>query len=66
MTRLRELRQQRGLRVIDLSYEIRVHPAAISGIEQRKRAASISARAKLCAFFSISDNEFFENGGLAV
>ena len=66
MTRLRELRQQRNLSVIGLSYETRIHPTEISGIEHRKRAASANARAKLCAFFGVAESETFEEGGLAV
>ena len=66
MTRLKTLQKERGLHIIDLSYETRIHPTAISGIEQRKRAASANARVKLCAFFGIEESEVFEEGGLAV
>lgn len=66
MTRVRELRQQKNLSVIGLSYETHIHPTEISGIEHRKRAASANARAKLCAFFGIAEGEAFEDGGLAM
>ena len=66
MTRIRELRLGRGLRVIDLSFETRVHPSQLSSIERRKLAASVRIREILCSFLCVPESEAFDGDGLAV
>ena len=66
MTRIRELRLSRGLRVIDLSFETRVHPSQLSCIERRKLAPSVRVREILCAFLCVPENEAFDGDGLTV
>ena len=66
MTRIRELREGRGLRVIDLAFETRLHPSQISCIERRKSAASGRARDILSAYFEVDADSVCDHGGLAV
>jgi ribosome-binding protein aMBF1 (putative translation factor) len=66
MTRIRELRQGKGLKAIDLAYAIHVHPALLSSIERRKLAASVKAKGALCSFFGVKEGEMFDADGLAV
>ena len=66
MTRMRELRQGRGLKCIDLAFETRVHPAQISGVERRKVAASAKVRQAVCTFLDVPEKELFDANGLAM
>jgi len=66
MTRLRELRQARGMMIIDLAFATRLHPSQLSSIERGRLAASKRARETLCAFFGIAESEVFDRRGLAV
>lgn len=66
MTRLRELRQNKDLMIIDLAFATRIHPSQLSAIERRKLAASSRVRETLCSFFGVSEAEAFDRGGLAV
>ena len=66
MTRIRELRQDRGLSVIDLAFETRIHPSQISCIERRKSAASGRIKNTLSSFFGIDEASVFEHDGLVL
>jgi transcriptional regulator with XRE-family HTH domain len=66
MTQIRKLRQGRGLSVIDLAFETRIHPSQISCIERRKSAASERVKNVLSSFFGVDETSVFEHDGLAV
>ncbi|MDR3165769.1 MAG: helix-turn-helix transcriptional regulator [Synergistaceae bacterium] len=66
MTRIRELRQGRGLSVIDLAFETRIHPSLLSCVERRKSAASDRVKNALSSFFGVDESSVFEHDGLAL
>jgi transcriptional regulator with XRE-family HTH domain len=66
VTRIRELRQKKGLRAIDLAFSTKIHPSNLSSIERRKLAASMKAKGALCSFFGVREDEVFDADGLAV
>jgi transcriptional regulator with XRE-family HTH domain len=66
MTRIRELRQGKGLRLIDLAFETRIHPTQLSYVEQGKVAASARVKETLCSFLGAGADELFDGNGLAV
>ena len=66
MTRIRELRQSRGLRLIDLAFETRIHPTQLSYVERSKVAASARVKKTLCYFLGVEPGELFNDNGLAV
>jgi transcriptional regulator with XRE-family HTH domain len=66
MTRIRALRQKKGLRAIDLAFLTKIHPSNLSSIERRKLAASVKAKEALCSFFGVTESEVFDSNGLAV
>ena len=66
MTRIRELRQAKGLTMAGLSYEVRIHPSILSLVERRKAPASERVREGLSAFLGIPLREAFDDKGLAV
>jgi transcriptional regulator with XRE-family HTH domain len=66
MTKIRELRQGQGLKLIDLAYETRIHPTQLGDIERGRRAASARAKEKICSFLGVEPGELFNGNGLAV
>ena len=66
MTKIRALRQARGLRIIDLSRKALVNPSDLSSVEMRRRAASRKMQAAISEFFGIPQSEAFDDGGWAV
>ena len=68
MTRIRELRQAKGLTMAMLSYETRIHPSILSLVlvERRKAPASERVREGLSTFLGIPLREAFDDKGLAV
>lgn len=66
MTRIRELRQAKGLTMAVLSYEVRIHPSILSLVERRKAPASERVREGLSSFLGIPMREAFDDKGLAV
>jgi transcriptional regulator with XRE-family HTH domain len=60
------LRQGRGLKLIDLAFETRIHPTQLGDIEHGKRAASANARIKLSSFWCVEERDLFNGNGLAV
>ncbi len=52
--------------IIELAFTTRIHPSQLSAIERRRLAASARVRAILCSFFDVSEEEAFDEGGLAV
>ncbi len=66
MTRIRELRQAKGLSMTGVSYETRIHPSILSLVERRKAPASKRVREGLSTFLGIPLREAFDDRGLAV
>jgi transcriptional regulator with XRE-family HTH domain len=66
MTRIRELRQGKGLRLIDLAFETRIHPTQLSYVERGKVAASARVKNTLCSFLKAEPSELFNDSGIAV
>jgi transcriptional regulator with XRE-family HTH domain len=66
MTRIRELRQEKGLRLIDLAFETRIHPTSLSYVERGKIAASVRAKETLCSFLGVEADELFNENGIAM
>jgi transcriptional regulator with XRE-family HTH domain len=66
MTRIRELRQKRGLRLIDMAFETRIHPTQLSYVERGKVAASARVKEKLSSFLGVELKELFGSNGIAV
>jgi DNA-binding XRE family transcriptional regulator len=65
MTKLRQMRKEQGLRSIDLCCAIGLHPVTVSAVENRRVVPGASARAKLCAFFGVKEDDVFDENGLA-
>jgi transcriptional regulator with XRE-family HTH domain len=66
MTRIRALRQGKGLKLIDLAYETRVHPTQLSSIERGRLVASARAREAICSFLGVDKNELFDGNNIAM
>lgn len=66
MTRIRELRQKKGLSIAALCYETKTHPTALSLAERRKLAPGKRVRDAVCSFLGIPENEAFDTDGLAL
>jgi transcriptional regulator with XRE-family HTH domain len=66
MTRLRQLRVKKGLRILDVVLATKVHASQISAIERGRLAVPSRAREELCSFFGVETNELFNENGLAV
>ena len=65
MTKLQRLRKAKGMSSVDLCYAIRVHPVAMSAIENRRQLASPKVRSKICGYFGVDIAEMFDDTGLA-
>ena len=66
MTKVRALRQARGLNIVEFSREARVNPSAVSCVERRKAAASRRMQEVMSAFFGIPQAEAFDGEGMAL
>jgi transcriptional regulator with XRE-family HTH domain len=66
MTRLRELRVKKGLRILDVMLATKVHASQISAIERGRLAVPSRAREELCSFFGVKASELFDEIGRAV
>jgi transcriptional regulator with XRE-family HTH domain len=66
MTKLQEARKKQGLKAIDVCCGVRLHPATISAIENRRQVPCAATRAKLCGFLGIREGDAFDSNGLAV
>ncbi|MDR1515444.1 MAG: helix-turn-helix transcriptional regulator [Synergistaceae bacterium] len=66
MTKIRALRQARGLKLIDLAYATKVHPTQLTSIERGHLAASARAREAICAFLEVDKGALFDEGNIAV
>ena len=66
MTKIRELREERGLKSIEVAYSTRIHPTQLSSIEVGKLAASTRARETISSFFGVRESELFGENGIAV
>ena len=60
MTRIQELRQAKGLSMMGVSYETRIHPSILSLVERRKAPASKRVQKKLNSFLGIPLREAFK------
>ncbi|MDR0648080.1 MAG: helix-turn-helix transcriptional regulator [Synergistaceae bacterium] len=65
MTRLRELRQERGLTLSDLCRARKLSVSELSYVERRKHVASRRLKEALLKFYHASSDELFDNEGLA-
>lgn len=66
ITKIRALRQARGLSIAELSYEVRLESTLISAIERGRFSASCRFQEALSAFFGIPREEIFDDGGRAL
>ena len=66
MTKLRQMREGRGLKLIDFSYAIRVHPTHLSCVECGKQAVSARAKEAICSFLGAEPSELFNDNGIAL
>lgn len=66
ITKIRALRQARGLTISELSHEVRLDSTLISAIERRRFSASCKYQEALSAFFGIPREEIFDDGGRAL
>lgn len=66
MTKIRELREKKGLNIIEVSHITRINPTVLSQVERRKLAPGKWVCATICEFFGIHENEAFDSDGLAV
>jgi transcriptional regulator with XRE-family HTH domain len=60
------MREGKGLKLIDFSYAVRVHPTQLGDIERGKRAVSAHAKEAICSFLGAEPDELFNGNGLAV
>lgn len=65
LTKLRALRGEKGMSVIDTAYATRVHPSQLASIERGKLAASANAKKALCEFYGVLESDLFDSNGLA-
>lgn len=66
MTKIKELRQDRGLSIAGLCYETRIHPTTLSMVERRRLAASQRVKEVVSSFLGIPQEQAFDGDGLAV
>ena len=66
MTKIRALRQARGLSIVEFSHEARVNPSVISVVERRRGVASRKVQEAVAAFFGIPKGELFDDEGWAM
>ena len=66
MTKIRELREAKGITVISLAFSTKVHPTQLSSIERGKLAASTRAREALSSFFNVATNQLFDENQIAI
>jgi transcriptional regulator with XRE-family HTH domain len=66
MTKIRELRQGRGMKLIDLAFETKVHPTQLTSIERGHLAASARAREAICSFLGVKADDLFNGNNIAL
>jgi len=66
LTGARVLRISKGLSITALSHEIRANPSILSMMERRRLAPSRNVREALSLFFSVPENQLFDDDGLAI
>jgi DNA-binding XRE family transcriptional regulator len=66
LTRLKQLRQAKGLSIAGVGYETRIHPTTLSLTERRKLAPSPRVRQAVSSFLGVTEDEVFDVEGLAV
>jgi transcriptional regulator with XRE-family HTH domain len=66
VTKLRELRQARNMRLLDLTLATGLHVTTVSSVERGTLAAPKSMAAKLAEFYGVSAAELFNENRLAV
>ena len=65
MTKAREERQQRGLSITALSYEVKINPTIIGMTERRQLAPNKKVKEVLSNFYKIPEDQLFGDDGLA-
>ena len=66
MTKLRELRLGRGIKLMDLSREIRMDPSHFHTLECGLSEASGRVRDALSAYLGVEPHELFNDDGFAL
>ena len=66
MSYARELRQQRGLGVTELSHTLKLNPTTLSLAERRKLAPSKHFKEVLCKYYKVPQEQLFDMNGLAI
>ena len=65
-SKARELRKKRDLSIVGMSYEIKVNPTIIGMAERKQLAPSKKVREAVAAFFSVSEEQLFDDNGIAL
>ena len=65
MTKIQELRKSRKMTGVDFCAEARIHPVALSAIENRRQVPGQPTREKICRLLGVSESELFDENGLA-
>ena len=66
MTRLKELRLERGLRQLDISIKLGVNQNTIAGIERGQLAVPKALIKPLCSFFGVQREDLFTDNRIAL
>jgi transcriptional regulator with XRE-family HTH domain len=64
-SKLRQIREDKDLTILQLSVNTMIHPSTLSMIERDKQAAGRRTRAKISKFYGVDENELFDNEGFA-
>ena len=66
MSKIRKLREKRGLSIIELSHILLLHPSGLSMTERQKLSASKRVREGVSKFFRVSEGKLFDKNGMAI
>ena len=66
MTRLKELRQEKGLRILDVTCATKIHSSTLSQIERGRLAVPIQTMGVICKFFGVDKDVLFDKNRIAV
>ena len=65
MTKVRELREKRGISIVAMSHDARVNPSVLSMTERGRLAPSKNVREAVSAFFGMAEEKLFDTAGFA-
>ena len=66
MSKARELRQRRGLSIVEMCHELKINPTVLSMAERRRLAPSKRVREAVSEFFAVPEAKLFGSDGLAI